>query len=301
MIFIQKLQLFISGLILSGTLFAQESSFKPDFSAPREIKGMRLVWHDEFNGSGKPDSTNWGYETGFVRNKELQWYQPNNAICKGGALVIEGRVESVKNPNYIDGSQDWKTNREYSQYTSASVITRGLHQWQYGRFEIRARIDTTMGSWPAIWTLGINKPWPSNGEIDVLEFYRVNNVPTILANTAWGTSKAYIAKWNSVRTPLRDFTARDPQWPAKFHVWRMDWTKDSIKLFLDDVLLNATLLSQTLNPDGSNPFQQPHYMILNLALGANGGEPVKAPVKYEVDYVRVYQKMISNDLGKIAL
>jgi beta-glucanase (GH16 family) len=71
----------------------------------------------------------------------------------------------------------------------------------------------------------------------------------------------------------------------------MDWTPESIKLYLDNELLNTTLLSETVNPDGSNPFTKPHYLLLNLAIGGNGGNPAKAmyPIKYEVDYVRVYQ------------
>jgi len=72
----------------------------------------------------------------------------------------------------------------------------------------------------------------------------------------------------------------------------MDWDKDSINLFLDDVLMNTTVLNQTLNPDGSYPFLQPHFLLLNLAIGGNGGDPSASstPIKYEVDYVRVYQK-----------
>jgi hypothetical protein len=74
--------------------------------------------------------------------------------------------------------------------------------------------------------------------------------------------------------------------------WRMDWDNESIKLFLDDQLLNEVSLSETFNPDGFNPFLQPHYLLLNLAIGANGGYPGRAqfPVKYEIDYVRIYQK-----------
>jgi beta-glucanase (GH16 family) len=91
---------------------------------------------------------------------------------------------------------------------------------------------------------------------------------------------------------LSHFTANDPDWPNKFHVWRMDWTKDVINLYLDDELLNTQPLDQTLNPDGSNPFQQPHYLLLNLALGENGGDPSysKFPIRYEVDYVRLYKQ-----------
>ena len=214
-----------------------------------------------------------------------------NANCANGVLIIEGKREKLKNPNYTAGSTNWKTNREFAEYTSASIQTRGLRQFQFGRFEIRARIDTACGSWPAIWTLGISKGWPSNGEIDIMEFYRIKGVPTILANFAWGTSQRNVGKWDDLKKPLADFTANDPDWTKKFHVWRMDWNKDSISLFLDDQLLNSTLLSQTVNPDGFNPFLQPHYILLNLALGGNGGDPSKSkfPIRYEVDYVRVYQ------------
>jgi beta-glucanase (GH16 family) len=265
--------------------------FKPDFHKPKTISGMTLVWNDEFNKSGKPDSAVWKYEKGFVRNQELQWYQSENASCKNGVLMIEGRREEVKNPRYDSLSTNWKLNRKFAHYTSSSLNTRGSKEWQYGRFEIRARIDTSKGSWPAIWTLGVGERWPSNGEIDLMEFYRVKEVPTILANVAWGTNHPGVAKWDSERNPLTRFTSRDKDWVKKFHVWRMDWKKDSINLYLDDELLNTTLLSETINPDGKNPFMQPHYILLNLALGGNGGNPDLSvfPIRYEVDYVRVYQ------------
>jgi beta-glucanase (GH16 family) len=265
---------------------------KPDSQRPAKIKGMKLVWADEFNYTGKPNRENWRFEQGFVRNEELQWYQEENAGCSGGVLHIEGRREEVKNPHYEAGSENWRTNREVAHYTSASINTRGHQQWLYGTFIVRARIDTTLGAWPAIWTLGTEKPWPLNGEIDQMEFYRVNNVPTILANVAWGTEKQYVAKWHTERIPLSHFTDRDSDWVKKFHIWRMDWTPEWIKLYLDDELLNTTPLSETVNPDGFNPFTQPEYILLNLALGKNGGNPdsTKFPIRYEVDYVRVYQK-----------
>lgn len=263
----------------------------PRGSVPRKIAGMKLIWNDEFNTNGKPNPQYWRYEKGFVRNQETQWYQPDNAICKDGVLLIEGRKEAIKNPNYEAGSSDWRKNREYSEYTSSSIQTRGLKQFQFGRVEVRARIDTAMGSWPAIWTLGVSKPWPSNGEIDMMEFYRVNNAPTILANTAWGTDTQYKAKWDDLKMPLTYFTANDKDWVKKFHIWRMDWDKDKINLYLDDELLNYTPLSETINADGSNGFLQEHYLLLNLAIGGiNGGKAVNTLIKYEVDYVRVYQK-----------
>jgi beta-glucanase (GH16 family) len=280
-------------LNLSSPSNAQKADlFKPDFSSPPVIPGMALVWNDEFNTDGKPDPSCWRYETGFVRNQELQWYQQDNANCTGGVLLIEGRREKIKNPGFVSGTHDYRSSREFAEYTSASIQTRGFKQWLFGRFEIRARIDTSKGAWPAIWTLGISREWPSNGEIDIMEFYRIRDVPTILANFAWGTEKSFTGKWDDLKKPLRDFTANDTDWTKKFHIWRMDWNKDSISLYLDDHLLNSVLLSETINPDGFNPFLQPHFILLNLAIGGNGGDPANNlfPIKYEVDYIRIYQK-----------
>jgi beta-glucanase (GH16 family) len=207
-------------------------------------------------------------------------------------LLIEGKREKVMNPNYNIGSTDWKKARQYAEYTSSSINTRGLQQFHYGRFEIRARVDTAMGSWPAIWTLGTAGGWPLNGEVDIMEFYRADSMPTILANLAWGRDSTGGPVWNTKMVSLSHFIAKDPEWPRKFHVWRMDWTKDSIHLYLDDELLNKQSLKATLNPDGSNPFMQPHYLLLNLAIGSNGGDPSATPfpIKYEVDYVRYYTR-----------
>ena len=83
-----------------------------------------------------------------------------------------------------------------------------------------------------------------------------------------------------------------PDWVKKYHVWRMDWTKDSISLFLDDLLINSQKLSETVNSTGKNPFLQPHYILLDLAIGGAGKDPSKSKfqITYEVDYVRVYQE-----------
>lgn len=149
------------------------AAYKPDTTII-PVPGYTLAWHDEFNKDGRPDSANWNYETGFVRNEELQYYQPNNVACVNGTLVIEGRKEEVPNPRYVAGSTDWRRARQYANYTSACITTKGLQQFGYGRFEIRARIDTSMGAWPAIWALGTRREWPDNGEVDIMEFYRVN-------------------------------------------------------------------------------------------------------------------------------
>jgi len=249
----------------------------------------RLVWSDEFNKNGRPDPKNWDYETGFVRNEELQLYQPQNARCRNGLLIIEARRERLKNPDYQPGSPNWRTGREYAEYTSASLITRNRHSWQYGRFEMRARIDTRPGLWGAFWTLGVNGEWTMNGEIDIMEYYR----GLLLANVAWGGEKPGVPVWDAAEKPFTEFG--DPNWSKKFHVWQMDWDEANIKLNVDGFLLNSTDLKDTYNRDTEkkNPFHQPHYLILNLAIGGTqGGDPSKTdfPAKFEIDYIRVYQK-----------
>ena len=285
------LPLIISVASIISVAGATPNPYTPDSSQPQKMVAMKLVFNEEFNYEGAPNPEIWSFETGFKRNEELQWYQSKNANCKNGCLVIEGKKESFPNPNYIPESKSWKTNRQNVNYTAASLISMDKKSWLFGRFEVRARIDTAMGAWPAIWTLGIDKEWPSCGEVDMLEFYRPEGVPSILANVASGTNVRYKGKWDSVKKTLASLMAKDKRWPEKFHIWRMDWNKDSINLYVDNELLNTTLLSETINADGSNPFLQPHYLLLNLALGANGGDPSQShfPITFEVDYVRVYQ------------
>lgn len=247
-----------------------------------------LVWADEFDDEGRPDPARWTYETGFVRNEELQWYQPDNAWCEGGRLIIEARRERRSNPGHDAGSAQWQRRRRYADYTSASVTTRGLHSWQYGRFEMRAKIDTRPGLWPAFWTLGVDGRWPANGEIDIMEYYR----GMLLANVAWLSGTGWRPAWRTTETRITALGTSD--WAEEFHVWRMDWTPDEVRLYVDDRLLNAVRLAETFNQEGSgrNPFRQPHYIILNLAIGGTqGGDPSATafPARYQIDYVRVYQ------------
>lgn len=267
----------------------------------------QLVWSDEFEGSGNFDVEKWRAENGFVRNEEYQWYQADNAYRHNGMLILEARIDSVPNPRYKGDAHAedntwkkrgnrWQTERQYARYTSTSVNTRGKFSFLYGRMEVRARIPAVIGAWPAIWTLGDNMEWPSCGEIDVMEYYHVDGKPHILANAAWGNDRRYSAVWNSKRTPYSHFLEKDPYWNEKFHVWVMDWTKDYIRIYLDDELLNDIPLSSTFNGSigkGENPFRKPQYILLDLAVGGiNGGEPQddSFPMLYEVDYVRVYQR-----------
>lgn len=265
------------GLILIGVCSIQA-----------EMAGYTLVWADEFNKDGRPDPNNWVYENGFERNEELQWYQSDNAVCKNGLLVIEARRERKPNPNYDPNSNSWRRNRQFIEYTSSCVKTIGRHSWTFGRFEMRGRIDTRPGLWPAFWTLGSARGWPGCGEIDIMEYYR----GMLLANACWAGERRWSTIWDDLKKPITDF---DPDWSSQFHIWRMDWDKDNIKLYVDDELLNTIELSKTINrtPDKANPFHEPHYILLNLAIGGtNGGDPsaTEFPARFEIDYVRVYQK-----------
>lgn len=253
-------------------------------------EGYRLVWHDEFNTAGAPNPKNWTYEHGFVRNEEFQWYQPQNAICAGGKLIIESRRETVPNPNYRPGGRDWRSRRRAAHYTSASLTTRSLHNWQYGYFVMRGRIDTRPGIWPAWWTIGISKPWPACGEVDIMEYYQGH----VNANVAWQKADGS-PDWVTTFKPIAEF--HDPHWSRMFHVWAMEWSPAYIHLYLDGALMTSVDLSRTLDPryNGFNPFHQPAYMILNQAIGGNAGgnpEHTRFPSRFVVDYVRVYQRRL---------
>lgn len=243
-----------------------------------------LVFQDEFETAGQPDS-HWGYETGqSIRNNEAQYYSNDieNAYCANGYLHIVGR----------------KDHNGYS-YTSASLITRYSFVFCYGRVEVRAKIPTDGGAWPAIWTLGNEYNWPSNGECDIMEYYTGG----IMANACWGSARPWQGIWDSSRTPMSHFLEQDANWKDKFHTWVMDWDEDHIRLYLDDELLNEINLSLTFNQGGyqgntENPYRYHKdgwgaYLLVNLALGGNNGGTIDDsafPMEYLIDYVRIYQK-----------
>lgn len=263
---------------------------------PCVVNGVRICndqlydlgWSDEFNTDGAPNDANWGYETGFVRNNEAQWYQKENAVCLNGNLVITGKKEQKLNPNYVKGSTDWTKSRQYAEYTSASLKMKNIHAFQYGRMEVRAKINAQTGLWPAIWTLGVSGEWPSNGEVDVMEYYGGG----LHANFAFGSATRWEAIWDGYFKNLSTFN--DIAWDTKFHVWVLDWDENSMKIYVDNLLLNSIDLNKTFNKiDGKNPFRQKHYALLNLALGGNSGGSLTNttfPSEYLVDYIRLYKK-----------
>ena len=189
----------------------QESAEDLDINTP---EGYRLVWHDEFNGTGAPNAEMWRYEEGFQRNEEDQWYKKENVEMKKNALVFTAKQERVKNPNYnpnATGGNSWKQTREYAEYTSACVVAQNKYAFKYGKLIVRAKIPIEQGGWPAIWSTGNWYEWPLGGEIDFLEFYKNK----IHANLCWGGNKRWDGSWNSANYPITDFTSKDAKWEEK--------------------------------------------------------------------------------------
>ena len=275
-------------------LLAACTHHAPD-AAPTPEPGWSLAWSDEFDRDGAPDPKNWTYERGFVRNQEHQWYQPENAVVPRRPAGDRGAARDEAEPDLRRRQHGLAARPRLDRYTSASLTTRGLHGWRYGRFEMRAKIDMRPGMWPAFWTVGDSGRWPASGEIDIMEYYR----DMLLANVAWADSSGRAA-WDDSRLPLDSLgvpasAGMASPWAEQFHVWRMDWDERAIVLSVDGRVLNTTDLSATVNRDGTgiNPLQRPHHIILNLAVGGmQGGDPAGTafPGRFEVDWVRVYQR-----------
>jgi len=199
--------------ILLGSCFAQANEWT-------------LVWSDEFDYVGSPNEAKWDYEQGFVRNRELQYYtkaRKENARVENGNLIIEARKETWPNPAYQPDSQAarWQRAREYANFTSASLITKGKASWTYGRVEVRAKLPTGRGVWPAIWMLGMNIDqvgWPTCGEIDIMEYVGFDP-NTVYANV-------HMAKYNHVKGTGKGskITADKPY--MSFHVYAIEWTPE---------------------------------------------------------------------------
>ncbi len=234
-----------------------------------------LVWSDEFENDGQPDITKWTFEEGYVRNRELQYYTAGrleNARVEDGMLVIETRKDDF----------------EEHPITSASLTTEGKQSWIYGRIEVKAKLPTGLGTWPAIWMLGVNRRevgWPTCGEIDIME--NVGYDPDIIhANIH---TKAY----NHVKGTNKGDKIQALAPYDTFHVYAIEWYKDRIDFYLDDTKY-FTFENEGTGNDAW-PFDKPHYLILNTAFGGswggtNGVDESILPVKYYIDYVRVYQK-----------
>ncbi len=255
-------------------------------SALSEEHGLgpwRLVWSDEFDYSGLPDPAKWGYDVGGHGwgNQEWQYYterRTENARVESGLLIIEARR---------DGS-------ESQMYTSARLVTKGKSDWTYGRFEVRAKLPSGRGTWPAIWMLPSLKSygdgsWPDNGEIDIME--HVGFDPDVVHASVH--TRAYyhlIGTQKTAKIEVR--TAR-----TGFNVYAVEWTPQEIRWYVNDehyfTFRNECLTGRTTDYK-QWPFDKPFYLILNIAVGGawggvQGVDDSIWPQRMEIDYVRTYQ------------
>jgi beta-glucanase (GH16 family) len=240
------------------------------FSCAQETK-RKLVWEENFEGK-KLDETVWNYELGNGcpsicgwGNNERQVYTKINHKLKKGKLTITAK-------------------KEKETYTSTRITSAGKKEFQYGRIEARAKLPVGEGIWPAFWMLGSNinnVGWPKCGEIDILEYVGKN---PHLVYTSLHTQDSHGETINSKKIVF-------PKIEEGFHIFAVDWTKDKMEFFVDDKLV------YTFQPEVKNentwPFNQPFYIIINMAIGGNFGGPEVDdsifPQEYILDYVKVYQ------------
>lgn len=251
----------------------------PSLPLPSAPEGWRLVWSDEFEKDGLPDPARWSYDVGGQGwgNRELQFYTENrkeNARVEGGLLVIEARKE------------EWQGSR----YTSARLVSKNKGDWTYGRFEIRARVPTGRGTWPAIWMLptvwdlGDGK-WPDNGEIDIMEHVGFDQ------GVVHGSTHSQKHQWRA--NTQRTATLQVPDVSEAFHTYVLEWDPEEIRIYVD---AHRYFVSRKDGGDWRSwPFFRPFHLVLNLAVGGDwGGEKgvddTIFPRRLEIDYVRVYQR-----------
>lgn len=258
-------------MLLSLGAYAQDDNVKKQRSPLKH--GYKLLWSDEFNKDGAPDSKIWTTEIGGHGwgNNELQYYtdRKENAEVKNGHLVITAKKEDYQG----------------SRFTSARLITKGKKDFTYGRVEISAKLPAGKGTWPAIWMLGSSidtTPWPACGEIDIMEHvgFDMNRVHGSIHTKAYN----HPAKTQKTANSVVDDVA------GKFHVYAIEWSPKHIDFYVD----NQHYFSYQPDEYTPNkwPFNNPCFIILNFAIGGNWGGTVDEssfPKRMEIDYVRVYQ------------
>ena len=266
--------LLLGGFLLANGCFSSKT--------PMATKGKRtLVWSDEFDKNGSPDTTKWGYDLGNGcpnvcgwGNNELQYYTAHrleNARMENGCLVIEAHREKKGSSNY----------------TSARMVSKRKGDWTYGRMEIRAKLPKGVGVWPAIWMLSTDWTyggWPESGEIDIME--SVGYLP----DSVYGT--VHTKRFNHVQGTQKSVGLASKTLSTEFHTYSIEWDADKIDFFFDDQKYQ-TFSNRREGPDAW-PFDQKFHLILNVAVGGNWGGKMGVdqaiwPQKMLVDYVRVYQ------------
>lgn len=245
-----------------------------------------LVWSDEFDVAGLPDSNKWAYDIdrNFLGwyNNELQYYSNarlENSRVENGSLIITARREDLSTA----GFSDWGGQR----YSSARMVTRGKQAWTYGFIEIRAKLPCGRGSWPALWMLSAppQTAWPADGEIDIME--HVGFDPGVVHGTM------HTEAYNHTRNNSRSASTTVPDVCTAFHKYQLTWNANQIKVGIDD--RNFYQYSNDGSGNASWPFDSPQYLIFNIAVGGDWGGQMGVddtifPIQMEVDYVRVYQR-----------
>lgn len=234
-----------------------------------------LVMQDEFSTDGVPDPAIWDYNIGTGDNgwgnSELQYYtdRPENIKVENGMLKITAQKESFMG----------------SQYTSARILTKGLFDQKYGRFEARIKLPWGQGIWPAFWLLGANSDevsWPQCGEIDIME-YR-GQEPTTVQGTVHGPG------YSGGQSIFKSYSLQNNRFDTDFHVFGIEWGENYINFYVDDVLYNQITPEDVT---GEWVYDHPFYIILNVAVGGGFvGSPnseTSFPQTMLVDYVRVYK------------
>jgi len=237
-----------------------------------------LVWADEFDVDGAPNTANWTFDIGRGNggwgNNELQYYtdSPNNAVVQNGFLVITAKQEALGGANY----------------TSARLKTKGKFEQKYGRFEARIKMPLGKGLFPAFWLLGNNIDqvnWPQCGEIDAMEY--IGNKPTEVFGSLHAPG---VSGSNSL---TKKYALTNDRFDTDFHVFGIEWTDHHINWYVDNVLYNQITRDKVEEKGGQWVFDNSFFMLLNLAVGGNlPGNPdanSTFPQRMIVDYVRVYQ------------
>ncbi|MCR5886505.1 family 16 glycosylhydrolase [Hymenobacter sp. J193] len=240
-----------------------------------QAQTYQQVWADEFNGS---ISSSWVFETGGGGwgNNEKQYYQRANATVNGTDLMITARRENVGG----------------LPYTSARMKTQGVKQFTYGKIEARIKMPLGQGLWPAFWMLGANigqVGWPACGEIDVME--HINSESKVYGTVHWDSNGHAEYGGNTVTTP------------QNYHVYTVEWEPTYIRWFVDGVKYHEINIAG--NTGGTEEFQRPFFLLLNLAVAGNWpGQTVdesKLPATMYVDYVRVFQKTSTPPASSVTL
>jgi beta-glucanase (GH16 family) len=248
------------------------------YQTPTSYVGYKLSWNDEFTESAI-NTNYWQYDlgNGGWGNNELECYTDSNASIANGYLVIQAKQQTV----IYDGVT--------SNYTSTRMNTGGgKFSFQYGRVDIRAKLPVEPGMWPALWFLGNNfgtVGWPACGETDLMELVG-SNPYQVTGSIHWeeaGNQEGTLN--NSYILPS------GADYSQKFHVFSLVWTPTQISMYVDDMPYMTE--SSTSISSGTWPFNQPQFLIMNVAVGGDWpGPPTTATVFPEsmyVDYVRVFQ------------